>query len=202
MTPTRERLMNEVVPRFTVDGTDERINLKNQATNNRVIIDFGCGMGDATIALLDQEPDSVVLAIDVHTPGICRVAEYADENSKDNLRVFHGDGFTVIEDWLESHSVDLFLVLYPDPWPKARHHKRRLVQESFFETAHRLLADNGTLVIATDDASYAEHITQTVHQTTLFSREKVNVKIPSTGFARRGTQLGNTSEIFTLSPTK
>jgi tRNA (guanine-N7-)-methyltransferase len=194
--------MSDVVPRFSIDGTRERINLKNQANNNRVIVDFGCGMGDATIALLDQEPDSVVLAIDVHTPGICRVAEYADEHSKENLRVFHGDGFIVIEDWLESHSVDVFLVLFPDPWPKVRHHKRRLVQESFFATAHRLLADNGQLVIATDDASYAAHITETIAKTKLFTREEINFDIPSTGFARRGTKLGNTSEIFTLSPSK
>ena len=200
MTSTRTNVMNNVFPRYDLTQLTTPITLKAVKSSDEAIIDFGCGMGDATIHCLKAKPNSVVLSMDVHTPGICRIAEYANSQNFDNLLLHHGDGLDVLRDSLEPKSIDLLLTLFPDPWPKARHHKRRLIQHSYLALAHKVLNSSGKLVIATDDYSYAEHIAEIVENNDLFSRDDVNVEIPSTGFARRGQQLGNQIEVFTLSP--
>ena len=200
MSSSRLRILDDIVPRFELAHDTRAIDLHDATGASKVIIDFGCGMGDATIALLTEQPDAMVLAIDVHTPGICRIAEFADENNLEQLRIHHGDGFIVLEQLLAESSVDTMLVLFPDPWPKAKHHKRRLIQPSFLALVHRLLNADGQLVIATDDSSYAEHINEVIDICDLFSRNPTDYRIPSTGFARRGIKLGNSIEIFTLNP--
>lgn len=200
MSSSRQHILANTVPQYLLVQPNDQIDLRDESPSGLVTIDFGCGMGDATIKLLEQNPDRVVLAMDVHTPGICRIADHAHQNNLTNLRLHHGDGLTVLESWLAPHTIDTLLVLFPDPWPKSRHHKRRLLQTSFLNTAHQLLEPKGRLVIATDDESYAEHITEIVNACSLFERLPINHEIPSTGFARRGLRLGNRIEIFTLAP--
>ena len=196
MTQTRLDLLHQVVPKFELDTGSEPIDLRVHFKDENVIVDFGCGMGDATVALLDQGKS--VLALDVHTPGICRVAQHAQEHGLTNLAVVHGDGVPVLHTQLKPASIETFLVLFPDPWPKAKHNKRRLIQPAFLDVVRGLLTQTGQLVIATDDASYAEFITEVVENYHSMIRVPNTFIFPDTGFHRRGLKLGNTVEIFSL----
>lgn len=152
-------------------------------------------MGDATISLL--EAGHSVLALDVHTPGICRIAEFADAGGFEKLALVHGDGIPALQQ-LAHQSIKTFLVLFPDPWPKAKHNKRRLIQKSFLDIVSNLLTDDGQLVIATDDATYAEHIQEVLSDYKELRIGPNTFDFPDTGFHRRGLKLGNSVNIFTL----
>ena len=200
MTKTRIDLLNQVVPQFELPTGNEPLDLRVHLRDENVIVDFGCGMGDATIALLDQGKS--VLALDVHTPGICRVAQHAYENGLTKLAVVHGDGVPVLQTGLLAASIETFMVLFPDPWPKVKHNKRRLVQPAFLDVVRGLLTQTGQMVIATDDASYAEFISEVIQGYTPMIRVANTFDLPDTGFHRRGLKLGNTVEIFTLKVPK
>ena len=196
MTVTRAHILENVLPKFELPIGDTPVDVRDLLNSSEVIVDFGCGMGDATIALL--EAGHSVLALDVHTPGICRIAQFADENDYSSLALVHGDGIPVIQEHLLPNSIRTFLVLFPDPWPKAKHNKRRLIQPPFLDTVRDLLTEDGELVIATDDASYAEHITEVINNYGRMQLAPNTFQFPDTGFHRRGLKLGNSVEIFTL----
>ena len=199
LTKTRSELLAEVVPQYLLPSTKQPLDLRAHFQSSEVTVDFGCGMGDSTIALLEQGES--VLAIDVHTPGICRIAQWADEHANTNLSLVHGDGIPILESQIAPNSITKFLVLFPDPWPKARHHKRRLVQVDFLNLVARILEPSGRLVIATDIDSYAEHVLEVISESSsmqLISRDHV---LPETKFRMRALDAGRRISVFELTPT-
>jgi tRNA (guanine-N7-)-methyltransferase len=196
MTTTRAHILENVLPHFELPAGDGALDLRQILNSPEVIVDFGCGMGDATLSLL--EVGHSVLALDVHTPGICRIAEVAKDSGFQNLALVHGDGIPVLQERIVHNSIKSFLVLFPDPWPKAKHNKRRLIQPAFLDIVRNLLTPDGQLVIATDDASYAEHITEVIADYKKMKLAPNTFEFPDTGFHRRGLKLGNSVEIFTL----
>ncbi|NBU31811.1 MAG: hypothetical protein EBS36_01375 [Actinobacteria bacterium] len=198
MTSTRLQLIGDVVPKFLLPSSKEQIDLRTYLDSDSVIVDFGCGMGDATISLL--RAGNAVLAVDVHTPGICRIAQCAESMASAKLALVFGDGIPALASGLARSSIDTFLVLFPDPWPKARHHKRRLVQLDFLDLIASLLTGDGRLVIVTDDQSYAEHISQITSQCSSLHLTANDVDVPHTRFRQRAINLGNQISTFTLKP--
>lgn len=196
MTVTRAHILENVLPKFELPQSEDLVDIRQHLNTNDVVVDFGCGMGDATLALL--ESGYSVLALDVHTPGICRIAEVAHASGLENLALVHGDGLPVLQDRLAKNSIKTFLVLFPDPWPKAKHNKRRLIQPAFLEIVRNLLTDDGQLVIATDDAGYAEHIQEVLAEYQNMQIVPNTFDFPDTGFHRRGLKLGNSVSIFSL----
>jgi tRNA (guanine-N7-)-methyltransferase len=196
MTVTRTHILENILPKFELPQGDDLLDIRQHLNTNDVVVDFGCGMGDATLALLDAGHS--VLALDVHTPGICRIAEVANASGYENLALVHGDGLPALQDRLAPNSIKTFLVLFPDPWPKAKHNKRRLIQPAFLDIVRNLLADDGQLVIATDDASYAEHIQEVLADYRDLQIGPNTFDFPDTGFHRRGLKLGNSVSVFTL----
>ena len=195
MTKTRAKILEHVLPQYALALDDSEVDIRKVLSTNEVIVDFGCGMGDATISLLDAGLS--VLALDVHTPGICRIADYANSKSLSNLALVHGDGIPALAQ-LANESIKTFLVLFPDPWPKAKHNKRRLIQTNFLIIVRDLLVPDGELVIATDDASYALHIEEVIDAYPDLQRAPNTFQIPDTGFHRRGLNLGNSVSIYTM----
>jgi tRNA (guanine-N7-)-methyltransferase len=120
-----------------------------------VILEIGPGMGEATLAMAPEHPGTGILAVDVHTPGIGALLAGVERAGLLNVRVCVGDAIEVMAR-LAPGSLAGIRAYFPDPWPKARHHKRRLVQPSFVSRAAQLLASGGTLHLATDIADYAE----------------------------------------------
>jgi tRNA (guanine-N7-)-methyltransferase len=124
-------------------------------------LEIGSGLGDTALELAAEHPQHDYIAADVHTKGIARTLLQIDARHLTNLRVLHGDALAFMTDRLADASIDEILVFFPDPWPKARHHKRRLVRQEFAEAVCRILKPGGTLHLATDIAEYA-HVMRTV----------------------------------------
>jgi tRNA (guanine-N7-)-methyltransferase len=127
-----------------------------------LLLDLGCGDGEATAALAAAEPDRDVLAVDVHRPGLARLLRRLEDAALRNVRVAEGDALVVLDRMLAPGSLDEVRVLFPDPWPKARHHKRRLVTPSFAALVASRLRPGGRLHVATDWPAYAEQVLEVV----------------------------------------
>jgi tRNA (guanine-N7-)-methyltransferase len=120
-----------------------------------VVLEIGFGMGEATAAMAAAEPDVNILATDIHTPGIGNLLHLVESRGLDNVRLAEGDAVVLLTDMLAAGSLAGIRVYFPDPWPKSRHHKRRLIRPGFAALAASRLAPGGTLHCATDWAPYA-----------------------------------------------
>jgi tRNA (guanine-N7-)-methyltransferase len=121
-----------------------------------LILEIGSGMGEATADMAAADPDRGYLAVDVHTPGVANLLATIEERGLTNLRVALGDALDLVRERLAPDSLDAVHVFFPDPWPKARHHKRRLIQPAHVALLRSRLVPGGTLHCATDDTGYAE----------------------------------------------
>lgn len=123
-----------------------------------LVLDIGPGMGLTTVTLASQRPEFNYLAVEVHRPGLGSLLHHASRAGLRNIRVICGDAVDVIRSRLPESSLDEVLILFPDPWPKKRHHKRRLLNPGFARLLLSKLKDHGRLYIATDWRDYAEMI--------------------------------------------
>jgi tRNA (guanine-N7-)-methyltransferase len=123
-----------------------------------LVLEVGFGMGEATVEMAAADPSRDLLAVDVHTPGVGSVLHEIAERGLTNLRVVLGDAVELLRDMVAPGSLDEIRVFFPDPWPKARHHKRRLVDADFARLAASRLRPGGRLHVATDWAPYAEQV--------------------------------------------
>jgi tRNA (guanine-N7-)-methyltransferase len=121
-----------------------------------LVLEIGSGMGEATADMAAADPERGYLAVEVHTPGIANLLAVIEERGLTNLRVALGDALELVRHQLAADSLDAVHVFFPDPWPKARHHKRRLIQPAHVALLRSRLVPGGTLHCATDDTGYAE----------------------------------------------
>jgi tRNA (guanine-N7-)-methyltransferase len=127
-----------------------------------IVLEIGSGMGDATAEMAAADPDRGYLAVEVHTPGIASLLALIEAQGLTNVRIARGDALELVRHQLASNSLDAVHVFFPDPWPKARHHKRRLIQPDHVELLRSRLVSGGTLHCATDSAGYAEAMLETL----------------------------------------
>ncbi|MFJ3806771.1 tRNA (guanosine(46)-N7)-methyltransferase TrmB [Streptomyces sp. NPDC090073] len=125
---------------------------------NPVVLEIGFGMGEATAQMAAADPDTNILAVDVHTPGQGNLLNLADHNGLANVRVGNGDAIILLREMLRPDSLDGLRVYFPDPWPKKRHHKRRLIQPEFLALAATRLRPGAVVHCATDWEPYAEQM--------------------------------------------
>jgi tRNA (guanine-N7-)-methyltransferase len=156
------------------------------------VVEIGSGMGETTAAIAQARPDADFIAVEVHGPGIGSLLNRIEALQLGNLRVIRHDAVEVLEKMIADASLAAIHLFFPDPWPKKRHHKRRLVQPDFASLAARKLAPGGALHAATDWPDYAEHMDE------VFSREPLLEKAggsftsrPGTKFEARGRRLGH-----------
>lgn len=123
-----------------------------------LILEIGCGTGTATSAMAKAEPHVNLMAVEVYRPGLAQLLAQIDRDDIPNVRVLRGDAVEVLENMVAPGSLTGVRVFFPDPWPKARHHKRRLLQPATFALIASRLAPGGVLHVATDHADYAEWI--------------------------------------------
>ncbi|MEJ3745782.1 tRNA (guanosine(46)-N7)-methyltransferase TrmB [Actinomycetes bacterium KLBMP 9797] len=121
-----------------------------------LVLEIGSGMGEATIAMAGADPDRDYLAVEVHTPGVANLLAMVEERGLTNVRVGLGDALELLRQSLAPASLDAIHAFFPDPWPKARHHKRRLFQPPHVALLRSRLAPGGALRCATDLREYAE----------------------------------------------
>jgi tRNA (guanine-N7-)-methyltransferase len=127
-----------------------------------IVLEIGSGMGEATAGMAAADPDRGYLAVDVHTPGIANLLALTAERGLPNVRIALGDALDLVRHQLTPDSLDAIHVFFPDPWPKARHHKRRLIQPGHVELLRSRLVPGGMLHCATDWADYAEAMLDTL----------------------------------------
>ncbi|MFI9640597.1 tRNA (guanosine(46)-N7)-methyltransferase TrmB [Micromonospora sp. NPDC051925] len=126
-----------------------------------VVLEIGSGMGDATAAMAAADPDRDYLAVEVHTPGIANLLDLVHRHGLRNVRIAEGDALDLVRAMPE-RSLDAVHVFFPDPWPKLRHHKRRIIQPEHVALLRSRLAGGGILHCATDWAEYAESMRLTL----------------------------------------
>jgi tRNA (guanine-N7-)-methyltransferase len=129
-----------------------------------LVVEIGSGMGEATAEMAAADPDRDVLAVDVHVQGLGRLLRRIEDAGLTNVRVAEGDAVVLLRDMLGPESLDEVRIFFPDPWPKARHAKRRLVQPAFLDLVASRLRPGGTLHIATDWGPYAEQVAALVRR--------------------------------------
>ncbi|WP_341721196.1 tRNA (guanosine(46)-N7)-methyltransferase TrmB [Micromonospora sp. FIMYZ51] len=126
-----------------------------------LVLEIGSGMGDTTVEMAAADPDRDYLAVEVHTPGIANLLDLVHRRGLGNVRIAEGDALDLVG-LLPPDSLDAVHVFFPDPWPKSRHHKRRLIQPAHVALLRSRLAVGGTLHCATDWAEYAESMRATL----------------------------------------
>ncbi|MFI2664715.1 tRNA (guanosine(46)-N7)-methyltransferase TrmB [Micromonospora carbonacea] len=126
-----------------------------------IVLEIGSGMGDATAAMAAADPGRDYLAVEVHTPGIANLLGLVERLGLGNVRVARGDALDLVRA-LPDGSLDAVHVFFPDPWPKSRHHKRRIIQPAHVALLRSRLMPGGTLHCATDWAEYAESMRETL----------------------------------------
>ena len=123
-----------------------------------VVLEIGCGAGTSTLAMAQAEPHLDVIAVEVYRRGLAQLLTGIDREGITNIRLVRGDGIDVLEHMFGPDSLTGVRVFFPDPWPKARHHKRRLIQPATVALIADRLREGGVLHAATDHAGYAEQI--------------------------------------------
>ena len=159
-----------------------------------LVLEVGSGMGEATVAWAAADPARDVLAVEVHTPGVAALLRRVEELGLTNVRVAEGDAVPLLRDRVPAGSLDEVRVLFPDPWPKARHAKRRLVTPAFAALVARALREGGRWHVATDWESYADQVLQVLAASpdlSVVSRERGDR--PLTRFEQRGHAAGRRS---------
>ena len=138
-------------------------------SSKQVILEIGFGMGEATALLGRDFPETGFLAVEVHKPGIGKLMARIEELGLSNIRIIEGDAHPIIKTMIPDSSVDGVHLFFPDPWPKKRHHKRRIVNAAFLSLIHPKIKDGGFFHIATDWLPYAEQIEEVLGASPLFT---------------------------------
>ncbi len=131
-------------------------------TGAKTIVEIGSGTGTSTAAMAPLEPDYNIIAVELYKPGLAKLMGQILRQDLDNIRMVRGDGMEVMMRMIRPESLDGIRVFFPDPWPKARHHKRRIIQSGTLNLFASRLKTGGVLHVATDHAGYAEWISELV----------------------------------------
>ncbi|MFD2191471.1 tRNA (guanosine(46)-N7)-methyltransferase TrmB [Pistricoccus aurantiacus] len=161
MTAAQTRGLKEVWPRLGL--TLEEGRQDPEALFGRrapLVVEIGFGMGASLIEQARTHPETDFIGIEVHPPGVGKLLDEADKQGLTNLRVYREDALKVLAECLPESSIDTLQLFFPDPWPKKKHHKRRILQPAFVELVRTRLKLGGTLHMATDWQAYAEHMAE------------------------------------------
>ncbi len=195
--PAQQRAHAELMPRLGIAFAPAPLDFA--AIFGRaapVVLEIGSGMGETTARIAAENPDTDYVAIEVHGPGVGSLLRRVADEGLANVRVIQHDAVEVLREMVPEGSLAAIHVFFPDPWPKKRHHKRRLVQPEFVQLAASRLARGGRLHVATDWQEYADHVLAVLSQTPALANTAAGFAPrppwrPETKFERRGLRLGH-----------
>ena len=174
ITEGQQEAWDRLWPIFGIEQSDRLINFAEIFPDaNRVIMEIGFGMGEATALIAKADPTTGYLANEVHRPGIGKLLSRIEENELANLRTIEGDAFEILAEMIADESLDGVHLFFPDPWPKARHFKRRIVNQEFIAAVGSKLKTGGFFHIATDWQPYAEWIAEEFTKQNVFTGGEV-----------------------------
>ncbi len=191
MTTGQRRAFERDWPDFGLEVREGAIDTRKVFGNdNPLAIEIGFGMGDSLVEMAVDNPSTNFIGIEVHRPGVGHLLRLAREAGISNLRVYCADAIEVLEQCIQPSFVDRIQILFPDPWPKKRHHKRRLINAAFGALLESRLRPGGVLHIATDWAPYGDQIIEILSGIDGL-RAIAPPARPVTKYERRGRRLGH-----------
>jgi tRNA (guanine-N7-)-methyltransferase len=174
ITEGQQEAWDRLWPNFGIENSDQKINLAELFPDSkRVIMEIGFGMGEATAQIAAADPTTGYLAVEVHRPGIGKLLSRIEDLELKNVRTIEGDAFEVFEQMIVDSSLDGVHLFFPDPWPKARHFKRRIVNQEFISSVATKLKPGAFFHIATDWQPYAQWIDEEFNKQSFFTGGEV-----------------------------
>ena len=205
VSPAQQRAVEMLLPHFGIPYAAQPLDL-DQAFGRAApkILEIGFGMGDSTATIALAHPENDYLALEVHTPGVGNLLKLIDLQQIPNIRIIQHDAVEVLRDMLGDESLDGVHIFFPDPWHKARHNKRRLIQAPFVAQLVQKLKPacpelgrrGGYLHVATDWQDYAEQVLRVLSEEPLLENTADGYAPrpayrPLTKFEQRGIRLGH-----------
>lgn len=199
LTTAQQRALETLLPRFGVAGGGTTLDL-DALFGRRAprILEIGFGNGDSLAAIAHAHPENDYLGVEVHTPGVGHLLLKIEEFGLNNVRVIRDDAVEVLKARIPEASLDAVYLFFADPWPKKRHHKRRIVQPEFVQLLRSRLRIGGRFHMATDWEDYARHMREVMDAAEGFRNtspdggyvERPDYR-PLTKFEQRGRRLGH-----------
>ena len=198
-TAGQQRALAQLWPKYGVEFSPATLDLRALFGREAPrMLEIGFGAGEALLEFAGAHPEFDCVGIEVHRPGVGRLLLGAEAAKLSNLRVICHDAVEVLQHQLPHASIALVHIFFPDPWPKKRHHKRRLIQPAFVELLARAIAPGGTLRLATDWEPYAQHMREVIDASPAFANIAADAGFVArsaertlTRFERRGQRLGH-----------
>ncbi|MBB6056284.1 tRNA (guanosine(46)-N7)-methyltransferase TrmB [Tolumonas osonensis] len=198
LTKGQERALQELWPVMGVEFRDEMLDLAQLFGREApVVLEIGFGMGKSLVEMAAAAPEKNFIGIEVHRPGVGACLSSAQDAGITNLRLFCHDAVEVLGQMIPDESIDTLQLFFPDPWHKARHHKRRIVQPAFVQMLRPKLKIGGVFHMATDWENYAEHMLEVMNAAEGFVNTVEGDYAPRpdsrplTKFEQRGHRLGH-----------
>ena len=213
LSPTQKELLESqhLTHYFTQDSKDKFISKVNDITSSfdSIVLDIGFGLGHSTLHTASNNPNTLLLGFDPHPNGSCHILRtieqqkyLSDRPTLKNIMLYAGDCLDILHHQKFSHLADSIHIFCPDPWPKKKHHKRRLIQTNFLKLLSNFIKPTGIIYIATDWDNYAQHIQSCIDQTSLKSQSTrpkfFKFTRPLTKYESRGLNLGHKIQEFYL----
>jgi len=198
-TAGQQRALAQLWPKYGVEFSPAALDLPTLFGRAAPrMLEIGFGAGEALLEFASAHPEIDCIGVEVHRPGVGRLLLGAEAVTLSNLRVICHDAVEVLQHQLPPASIALVHIFFPDPWPKKRHHKRRLIQPAFVELLAKVIAPGGTLRLATDWEPYAQHMREVIDASSAFANIAADAGFVArsaertlTRFERRGQRLGH-----------
>lgn len=197
ITPGQQEALERLLPLWAIDYQAQRLDpTKAFGRDAPLVLEIGFGMGETTLKIAQNRPDDNFLGVEVFNSGVGALLKRIDENDVHNIRIIQHDAVEVVRDMIAPNSLAGVHIYFPDPWPKKRHHKRRLVQAAFIELLSSRLKTGGYIHCATDWEHYAHQMLDVLSAQPLLENtfddfaERPDYR-PLTKFEARGLRLGH-----------
>jgi len=199
LTQSQKNALQDHSSKYLLDTNNTSTNLKScfDLKQHGVVIEIGFGDGTVLIESALKNPNKNFIGIEVYDSGLGQCLNEINKHKIKNIRLIYGDAVEVFKQFITKKSVEKINILFPDPWPKKRHHKRRLINKRFLALLSKSLINKGIINISTDWEDYAQQIELTFKESNQFKEIKSESRNLKTKFEKRGIKLGH--KIFNYS---
>lgn len=197
ITPSQEAALERLLPLWSITYKNQPLSLEHTFGRQApTVLEIGFGMGETTQKIAQSRPEDNFLGVEVFNAGVGALLKRIDDEQLTNIRIIQHDAVEVVRDMLEPGTLAGIHIYFPDPWPKKRHHKRRLIQSAFIELLASRLAPGGYIHCATDWENYAEQMLAVLSAEPLLKNQHADYAPrpdyrPLTKFENRGIRLGH-----------
>lgn len=181
----QEKLLTEVLPPISISIKDDDKNLDLSSFFNKppnsISFEIGFGGGEHLAGIAKNDPKGGFIGCEPFTNGVSSLLGHIKDDGIDNIKIFHGDARLLLNACKDS-SLDKVYILFPDPWPKSKHHKKRIISQDTLDIIHRVMKNDAELLIATDHVDYSEWISDHLDARRDFIKVDRNIKSPPCGW--------------------